>query len=224
MTAAVKTFLLAGGTASALGAGAIMYGDLLSPKIQKESIASFLSKNPVKRAIGTSEEEDWKKVWKMYKDSKQDIWNLGNLSGDAPTEFKNVCKEKLNLKVSGSGSEEYKDFLLFCSRDTLISDLIRENNKDRDMLEGTDASSSDWKNAWKEYSSDSRNQKTENGSNIWNLNDWKTQHSQQNAPQTFIDKCVANIKHPSHNINDLLYLDTVKFCTKNKTSSSTANG
>ncbi|AEG73485.1 hypothetical protein MHF_1249 [Mycoplasma haemofelis Ohio2] len=226
MTTAVKTSLLAGGAAAASGIGAIAYGDLLSFQTQKEAISSLLSKDPAKRAIGTTEEEEWKKTWARYRDSKEDIWKLGDLSGDAPTEFKNACKSKLDLEVSGSDSKEYKDFLLYCSRDTLISDLIKENSKGRVLLEGTDVSSTDWQNAWKAYSEDSRNQKGESETNIWNLSDWKTQNSQQNAPQSFITKCSSNIKHPSHDIHDPLYIDTVKFCTKDKTTApaSTNNG
>ncbi|AEW45794.1 hypothetical protein MHC_04690 [Mycoplasma haemocanis str. Illinois] len=213
------TFLVAGTTATA-GLGIAASKGLFSSKGKKESISSLLSKNPSNRVIGVSEEDNWKKSWKSYKESNKDFWKLGNLVGESPDAFKSKCKERLDLKVSGVDSEEYQNFLKYCSRKTLVSDLIGERNPNKEIITTDTATDQSWVASWGSYIDDSRNKQSSGGTNIWNLSDWGTTYSQKNqVPASFIAKCKSNVSSPSHDILDPLYLDTLKFCTKDKASS-----
>ncbi|CBY93184.1 hypothetical protein HF1_11760 [Mycoplasma haemofelis str. Langford 1] len=216
MSTPLKLASLAVGTTATAGLGVAASKGLFS----KESISSLLSKDLSKRVIKDLEEDNWKKSWKSYKESQKDVWKLGNLDGEAPDAFKSKCKEQLDLKVSGVDSDEYKNFLKYCSRDTLVSDLIKENNPNREVITSDSDTDPSWVASWGIYIDDSRNQQSASGTNIWNLSDWGTNYSQKTkAPASFRTQCKSNVSSPSHDINGSLYLDTVKFCTKDKSSS-----
>ncbi|CBY93161.1 hypothetical protein HF1_11530 [Mycoplasma haemofelis str. Langford 1] len=211
MTTAFKTSLLAAGATATAGVGAFAAKGLLP---HKELISSLISKDPSKRVIGSEEQEYWKKAWEKYKGSGKDVWKLGTLNGESPSEFKNECKNKLNSEVSDQNSSEYKDFLLYCSRDTLVSDLIRENNPNKELITSTEVTAQEWVDNWKRYLADSRTDKQGKDS-ILGLSDWSSVHSTDTkAPATLISKCSESFKTPFYDVRGALYLNVLEFCTK----------
>ncbi|CBY93242.1 hypothetical protein HF1_12340 [Mycoplasma haemofelis str. Langford 1] len=222
MSSTLKIPLFMAGATATAGIGALAAKELSSPKDEK-TISSLLATDPSKRSIADSEDEAWKQAWELYKKSKKDIWRLGE-GADVPLSLKTTCKRKLTLKVSGKDSEGYREFLSYCTRDTLVSDLIKEHGGGRELLVKGNGSDGDWKAVWKSYGSDSRNAtKTANG-DIWKLGDWNSKHSEQNAPDTFMNKCIANAKEPVYEVSNQIYIDTLAFCTKAKTESVRVNG
>ncbi|CBY93146.1 hypothetical protein HF1_11380 [Mycoplasma haemofelis str. Langford 1] len=202
---------LAGATATA-GVGALAAKGL-SPN-SEESISSLLSKDLSKRLISPDESDYWTQSWKRYKENS-DIWNLRKSDSGVPDIFKTTCNNKLESKVSGKDSQGYKDFLAYCARDTLVSDLIKEMAPNKELIPS--GSTAEWKEAWKKYTSNSRNSKTASSDGIWKIEDWSTQHSQPDAPTSFKTKCGSKAKEPSFETTDQLYLDVLEFCTKDKT-------
>ncbi|CBY93150.1 hypothetical protein HF1_11420 [Mycoplasma haemofelis str. Langford 1] len=213
MTSTAKLPLFMAGATATAGVGALAAKDLVFPKSQ-ESISSLLSKDPSKRAI--LEGEDWSNSWKAYKASGKDIWALGN--GDqVPESLKTTCKNKLESKVDSKDSQGYKDFLDYCARNTLVSDLIKEHAPNKELLVKKTGTDADWVKVWKLYVESEKNQKQAGGDHTWGLSDWDKNHSiLTTAPDSFMDKCVANAKESFHDVQGALYLDTLKFCTKDK--------
>ncbi|AEW45763.1 hypothetical protein MHC_04535 [Mycoplasma haemocanis str. Illinois] len=214
MTLTAKLPLFAAGATATVGVGALAVKELAFSKSQ-ESIASLLSQDLSKRAI--SKDEDWSKVWSLYKSSAKDIWGLKNSGADVPESFKDACKNKLESKVGSKDSKEYQDFLTYCTRDTLMSDLIKENAPNKELLVKKTGSDADWVKSWKSYVESEKNKKQAGGDHTWGLSDWNNNYSKlDTAPDSFMDKCVANVKEPFHDIKGTLYLDTLRFCTKDK--------
>ncbi|OAL09922.1 hypothetical protein A6V39_03355 [Candidatus Mycoplasma haematobovis] len=48
----------------------------------------------------------------------------------------------------------------------------------------------------------------------WKLSDWKTVFGQSEVPQSFKEKCKANANTKVDSINDSLYTEIEKYCTK----------
>ncbi|AEG73463.1 hypothetical protein MHF_1225 [Mycoplasma haemofelis Ohio2] len=204
---------LAGATATA-GVGALAAKGL-SPN-SEESISSLLSKDLSKRLIASDESDYWTQSWSRYKGSS-DIWNLRKSDSGVPDIFKTTCKNKLESKVSGKDSQGYKDFLAYCARDTLVSDLIKERAPNKEILTKGNGSESHWVEVWKLYINDTRNSKAVKGDHIWGIGDWDSNYSSESkASAGFMDVCVANAKKPFYDAEGALYLDTLKFCTKDK--------
>ncbi|AEG73490.1 hypothetical protein MHF_1254 [Mycoplasma haemofelis Ohio2] len=217
---AAKSLLgLAGATATA-GLGTLAVKGLPSPK-EQVSISSLLSKDPSRRVIADGESSHWTSAWTSYKNSGKDIWGLGK-GESVPDDLKTTCKNKLDSKVEGKDSEEYQSFLSYCSRYTLVSDLISENNPNKEPIPKGNGESQEWKKAWKAYVDDQRTSKTDNGDGVWKLGDWKDHHSKDVAPTSFMGKCETNFQTLFYDLSGGLYLDTVSFCTKDK--ATTVNG
>ncbi|AEG73471.1 hypothetical protein MHF_1233 [Mycoplasma haemofelis Ohio2] len=210
----LKAPMFAAGAIAAAGVGAFALKGLSLPGSEK-SIPSLISQDPSRRPIDMSEVENWKKVWQAYKDSGKDIWNIGN-SGEEPAALKVACSEKLDSRVESRDSEGYKAFEKYCSRDTLVSDLIKENASGRALIAKASGSSEEWKAAWKVYKEHVKNSNKAANKDIWGLSDWPSKSSEENAPESFMTKCESNSKTPFHNLEGDLYIYTVAFCTKDK--------
>nr|WP_053335519.1 hypothetical protein [Mycoplasma haemocanis] len=71
------------------------------------------------------EVEEWKKVWNAYKTN--DPWNIGNKqSQEAPKDLKDKCSSLLNEKVYGESDDNYSKFVLYCTRDKAIKDVLKD--------------------------------------------------------------------------------------------------
>ncbi|AEW45765.1 hypothetical protein MHC_04545 [Mycoplasma haemocanis str. Illinois] len=199
--------LMVGATATA-GAGVLVVKGL--PNFEtKESISSFLAKDRTKRAI--ADDEDWTKSWTEYKRSAKDIWRLGS-DANVPSSFKSECKKRSESKVSGIDSDEYKNFLAYCTRDTLISDLLKDSKET--LLNSSEGAETDgWKSAWTRYI----NENKEKGSDVWAVADFnsKKNNTNENAPEDFRKKCESKLG--SNDISNTDLLNQVKsWCTKPK--------
>ncbi|CBY93239.1 hypothetical protein HF1_12310 [Mycoplasma haemofelis str. Langford 1] len=204
---------LVGGTAAAGMASAAAGYYAFSPSDKEERvISSLLSEDPSRRAI--ADNEDWSSAWSKYKASNKDVWDLKNSDAEVPEVFKTACKNRLESKVSGRDSEGYRDFVSYCTRDTLVSDLIKDRGKELlDKSKG--GSDAGWIKVWKDYISDDRNKSKAKDGDIWKLTGWETENSKNDkAPDVFMTACESNAKKPIYDFNNSLFLDTFKFCTK----------
>ncbi|AEW45769.1 hypothetical protein MHC_04565 [Mycoplasma haemocanis str. Illinois] len=214
----LKVPLLLVGAVATTGAGVFAFKEF-SLSGDRKSISSLISQDPSKRPIDINEIEHWKKAWQSYKSSGNDIWKLGN-GEEVPTELKTICSKNLESKVESRDSEDYRNFISYCSRDTLVSDLIRENASGRELIAKGAGSSEEWKAVWKQYKEHANNSDKATGKDIWKLRDWSTQNSSENAPDSFMTKCESNAKTPFHNLEGDLYNHTVSFCTKGKSTTT----
>ncbi|AEW45789.1 hypothetical protein MHC_04665 [Mycoplasma haemocanis str. Illinois] len=210
---AIKSLLGITGATATAGLGILAVKGLPFSR-EKVSISSLLNNEPSRRLIADSETAYWTSAWTSYKNSGKDIWGLGQ--GETSDALKTACRNKLDLKVENKNSEEYQSYLNYCSRYTLVSDLISENNPNKEQISKGDGNSQEWKKAWKSYVDDQRTSKTDGGDGIWKLGDWKDHHSKDTAPTSFMDKCETNFKTPFYDLKGGLYLDTAAFCTKDK--------
>lgn len=105
------SLIVLGGTALSVGAGTTIYfatrGTLIS---------ELLKSDKTKVALGGS--DDWSPTWKLYVANSKNKWNLeGELKeGEVHAKFKETCKLKISDRVSGKDSQEYKDFINWCTK------------------------------------------------------------------------------------------------------------
>ncbi|AEW45117.1 hypothetical protein MHC_01255 [Mycoplasma haemocanis str. Illinois] len=215
------------GTASI---GGIYFGtDLLKQRsnLLKKTISSLLKeKNAEKRLIDFSApigDKAWKEAWKAYREANKTTnpWGITGWSQtssavdsnvDAPKDFVDKCSIKSSLAVEGVEDAVYREVLSYCTRATLVSDLISENNKGRKILKSTDQNEeANWKKVWDVYKS--RNSvKTKDG-DIWKLKDWETKHSGDVLPDNYKTTCDSKILEEVFKTDDERYLNALNWCT-----------
>ncbi|AEW45094.1 hypothetical protein MHC_01140 [Mycoplasma haemocanis str. Illinois] len=225
----VKSFLGMVGLGTA-ATGAIYFGtDLISRNSRKEMtpIRKLMqSFSPHKRLISGDNVSDqhWKDAWKRYRDGHlnkdSDSWNLegwtrptgsiGN-SDNAPIHFIRACSLKADVEVENDRDPLYMQVINYCTRDTLISDLIKEKNPVKSLLSSS-GDTSQWKTVWNDYKNTNPN-KEQNGDK-WKLSDWSTQKEAADAPQSFKDECLKKSGTKTLEAQSDDYLDTLKWCTK----------
>ncbi|AEG72715.1 hypothetical protein MHF_0439 [Mycoplasma haemofelis Ohio2] len=182
--------------------------------------------NPEKRFISNSLEssdQNWKDAWKKYREdhkneNKEPLslsdWSRpsGEIKNDqnTPQSFVNACSSIKGEKVKDSKSSRYELALKYCTRDTLVKDLIEEKGS-RSLLAktGSSGTSEAWKAAWKTYVDDNKS----NDSNLWTLDNWTTIKAQEDAPDSFMTKCETKSKEKWE---DSKYLEVNKYCTELK--------
>ncbi|CBY92259.1 hypothetical protein HF1_02510 [Mycoplasma haemofelis str. Langford 1] len=211
--------------ASVVSVSSIYFGtDLLKSKRSVSELIKALRKD--KRLITGSSVEDpyWKAAWKKYRadnNSKaSDAWGIkgwvkvvGEIPDDnAPQDFINSCKDKRERKIVNENNPLFFQVVSYCSRDTLVSDLIKENYPSKKILEKVDQGNSDgWKAAWASYKN--VNTVKTKDHDIWKLTDWPSQ-SAENAPDTFMNKCAEKVKVTAFDLNNEDYLNAVRWCTQ----------
>ncbi|CBY92287.1 hypothetical protein HF1_02790 [Mycoplasma haemofelis str. Langford 1] len=213
--------------ASTASAGGIYFGtDLFksSNLPKKEKVSSLLkTTNPERRLITATELSDsnWKITWKLYrersKNVEKDIWGLDGWSkptSDVQLEntiqsFIDACSSKQDLEVVDANDDLYKQVLDFCTRETLVKDLVSETSG-KTSLVGTDDSAG-WNNAWKAYK-DSHSGK--DGTDTWTLTDWTTKKEKAEAPQTFKDACSKKLETKTGDKKHVDYVNFIGWCTK----------
>ncbi|AEG72587.1 hypothetical protein MHF_0307 [Mycoplasma haemofelis Ohio2] len=213
---------VAGAGAAATTGGILLHKELTKPKtyLIRDLLAS---KNPEKRLISKSTDgssDEWKAAWKLYsqayKDNNKNPFSLtlekpSTVDGNqkAPIEFMNKCEFLLNQKVSSEADDNYKNVFQYCTRDTLVSDLITENGR---KLIGESEGKEAWQKTWDDYKG--KNSTHSNGKDHWTLNGWDNQKNQADAPQVFKQECTKRSKSKAHTLDNKDYQDVLLWCTK----------
>ncbi|CBY93127.1 hypothetical protein HF1_11190 [Mycoplasma haemofelis str. Langford 1] len=217
---------LAGAAGAASGTGALAFGIYkLSPSKELKTISSLLDSK--KRKLIKSQngsEEAWKTAWQEYRknfnNSNTNPFSLTLAKGtssvaseNATQEFMEACEAQGTKKVKDTESKDYQLFLKYCTRDTLMSDLVLENSK-RKALVKKDSESEDanWKAAWAEYKKENTN--TANQMDHWKLTDWSTKNSGDKAPVSFMDRCDKELKRAYHDTEGDDYKKVISWCTE----------
>ncbi|CBY93269.1 hypothetical protein HF1_12610 [Mycoplasma haemofelis str. Langford 1] len=101
-----------------------------------------------------------------------------------------------------------------------IASLIAKDAK-KELLskEGKQGSDSDWKAAWKNYKDQNPSATTAN-SDPWQIPNWLTAKSSDDAPTDFMNKCDTESKKEVFDTSDSAYTNVYKWCTKDKASSA----
>ncbi|CBY92269.1 hypothetical protein HF1_02610 [Mycoplasma haemofelis str. Langford 1] len=216
------------GTATA---GTVYFGrDLIGGESRKEktSIRKLIqSSNPHKRLISgnNASDQNWKDAWKRYREGHlnkdSDSWNLegwtrptgsiGN-SDNASTHFISACSSKADIEVENDKDPLYVQVVSYCTRDALISDLIKERNPNKSLLSSESGDEGQWKTVWTSYK-DSNPNKEQNGDK-WKLSDWNGKQGEDGAPQSFKDECKKRSGTKTVEARSDDYSDTLKWCTK----------
>ncbi|CBY92290.1 hypothetical protein HF1_02820 [Mycoplasma haemofelis str. Langford 1] len=229
MTTAAK---VASGVAAASTAsvGGIYFGtDLFNQqsKSLKRTVSSLLrEKNPEKRLINPSVavgDKAWKEAWSRYRNANKTTnpWGVTgwsqtsetvNSDTAAPEDFISKCSTKSALEVSGTEDSIYNEVLSYCTRATLVSDLISENNRNRKILKSTDQNQEgDWKKVWDVYKSKNSN-KAKDG-DVWKLQGWEAKHSGDTLPDNYKTTCDSKIVEEVFKLDDQRYLNVLSWCT-----------
>nr|WP_014272173.1 hypothetical protein [Mycoplasma haemocanis] len=190
---------------------------------EKKSISSLLKeKNPEKRLIeksSTGSESEWKAAWKNYLTSGGNIWSIDggdkqpNGTDNAPSDFIQKCLDKSNISVDNEQDTIYSQVLNYCTRDTLIKDLIFGSK--RILVNASDKDTSEWNASWALYKS--KNTNTSKNGDKWALDDWDKKHSESNAPDSFKKKCVDKSTNKAYSQKSLVedYSLVSEWCTTN---------
>ncbi|CBY92284.1 hypothetical protein HF1_02760 [Mycoplasma haemofelis str. Langford 1] len=224
MTTAAKA-ASAVAAASTASAGGIYFGtDLLK---SKKTITDLIrEKNPNKRLITSTTVSDdaWKKAYKAYREENkekergQDSWKLsdwskpnGNIQeADTTEEFINKCKSNSGLEASKDNDLLYQQVLKYCTRATLVSDLIAENNKGRRLLKSSgQEGEADWQKAWNVY----KQQNIGKNSNPWSLADWDSKKAGNDLPTNYKTTCDTKSSEEAFKTDDEKYLNVLNWCT-----------
>ncbi|AEW45076.1 hypothetical protein MHC_01050 [Mycoplasma haemocanis str. Illinois] len=214
--------LLGVGTVAA--GGVLVYKGLSKPLTY--SIKDLLAvENPEKRLISKSSDgssAEWKEAWKLYLSSyKKDGKNPFFLSKDkpntepdgkenAPAEFMNKCEEFSRDMVVDKKDNRYQNVLDYCTRNTLIQDLIQELG--RTLLK---ESGDDWSVGWESYRK--ANAGRQQSQDIWKLSDWSNaQNSSSPVSEDFKKKCKDKLESSVGAKVDDDYQNVVNWCSKPK--------
>ncbi|CBY92296.1 hypothetical protein HF1_02880 [Mycoplasma haemofelis str. Langford 1] len=199
-------------------AGAAYAGGFFDKESKTEAVSSLLKIfNPNKRFITTSEGSDshWKANWDQYKKDK-DIWKLkdrnksSSSDENAPSYFISECQTRRSSQVSGAESDLYKEVLRYCTRDTLVKDLISENATGRRLLLSSDDKTI-WQPVWDDYKT-----KYANSADAWSLEQWDTKKSESDVPEVFKQACSKKSEEPSFKVGDEKYQNVLTWCTTDK--------
>ncbi|AEG72605.1 hypothetical protein MHF_0326 [Mycoplasma haemofelis Ohio2] len=224
---AASTFAAAG-TATA---GGIYFGtDIFKGKVvTKKTIASLLrEKHPQKRLISSSSvsDLDWKKAYKTYREGNkernkgQDIWKLDGWDRlsevqevDTTTEFISRCNSNKLVEVEGEQDPLYKQVLRYCTRDTLVKDLIFENTSKQLLNSASDQDTSGWTAAWEVYRT--QNKASDKGKDAWEFSDWDSKKDKTELPADYKTKCDSKASIPAFKLDNEDYKNVLNWCTKN---------
>ncbi|AEG72630.1 hypothetical protein MHF_0351 [Mycoplasma haemofelis Ohio2] len=213
------------GAASATATGAAYAGGLFDKNVKEEVISTLLkTSNPQKRLITSTSNTDskWQEVWKKYKEDNaakkagEDLLSLEGWGKSVseeenivPNYFINGCKSKASQKTSGTNSPLYQNFLKYCTRDTLVSDLISENG--RTLLTDT-SSTEDWKGVWNAYKN--ANKSDSGSTDKWGFSDWTQKKDNDELPTDYKTRCSTKASETAFETTDIKYLNVLNWCSK----------
>ncbi|AEW45135.1 hypothetical protein MHC_01345 [Mycoplasma haemocanis str. Illinois] len=206
--------------------GALYVSGIFKNRVKKIAIYSLLNDaNPEKRLITSKAVEDdvWKKAYMTYrtenKSLDKDIWNLKDwnkpsnpvIETNATEEFISKCEFNSKVKVTGTDDLLYRQVLAYCTRDTLVSDLIKEGTTGRTLLTNT-SSDEDWKAVWNTYKSS--NEVASGGIDKWKFSDWSEKKGGDTLPTEYKARCSEKASEPAFKTTDIKYLDVLNWCSK----------
>ncbi|AEG73500.1 hypothetical protein MHF_1264 [Mycoplasma haemofelis Ohio2] len=111
--------------------------------------------------------------------------------------------------ASGLGYLASRNFSSEEDKRPTVSKLFKDQGRTL-LSKGSDEDQ--WNARWSAY--------VQEGKNIWNLKDYETQKSNTNkAPTSFVEKCLSNAESKVSSIEDSLYSEVVKHCSKEFTVS-----
>ncbi|CBY93114.1 hypothetical protein HF1_11060 [Mycoplasma haemofelis str. Langford 1] len=184
------------------------------------------SKSPNKRKLiksSNGSEDAWQKSWKAYREefnnSNKNPFSLVLTKGtvtstNATQEFMSACETWESRNVKSTEDEDYKVFLKYCTRNTLMSDLVSENPRRKALTKSdTESNAQGWKDAWADYKK--KNPYVQDRKGVWDLSDWSTKHNQDNAPVTFMTRCDTELKREYYDIEGEDYNRVISWCTEN---------
>ncbi|CBY92255.1 hypothetical protein HF1_02470 [Mycoplasma haemofelis str. Langford 1] len=205
------------GTAAA---GAVYFGkDLIADSKDKISVRELIkTTHPHKRLITGKVVSDqyWKDSWRDYRNAHLnkdlDSWKLREWfkptatvdnSSDASAHFIDACFLKAEEEVEGTSDLLYSQVLSYCTRDALISDLIREKNPSKTLLSDSDGDK--WKAPWEAYKNANKDK--------WKLSDWDQRKNEVNVPETFKNECKQKLGTKTSVAENGDYEDVLNWCT-----------
>ncbi|AEW45121.1 hypothetical protein MHC_01275 [Mycoplasma haemocanis str. Illinois] len=217
--------LVAGATVTT---GTIYFGtDLFrgEQKIEKKTISTLLRDlNPDKRLLTSDIEASnqvWKDAWANYRNNNKESnpWGIKTWSkvtqsvqsGDnAPDDFVSKCVYQGNLRVSNGSDSLYENALKYCTRDTLVEDLVKESG--RSLREKGDGKSSEWKALWTKYREANKNKGV--GQDEWKISDntWSSV-TEEDAPEKFRNKCETESKLKESKFGSDSVQRVLSYCT-----------
>ncbi|AEW45737.1 hypothetical protein MHC_04405 [Mycoplasma haemocanis str. Illinois] len=212
----ITKFAIGLGTVGGVAGSAIGVNYFLS---KGPSISELIkSKNPEKRLLDKNSSSDlWKAAWKSYraanKDKEKDMWSIDGWKKGEPTDneaapesFKNACESR----IKGS-SKLYDEVINYCTRKTILADLVSEDSGRVLLVKVSGGNSKEWKEAWSSYKK--ANTTHTDNSDVWKLTGYSSEHSKENAPDVFMEKCKTNSETEGYDINGDLYKQLLKYCT-----------
>ncbi|CBY92285.1 hypothetical protein HF1_02770 [Mycoplasma haemofelis str. Langford 1] len=225
MAISTTTKLVTGSLASCsvVGGGVLAGSKYFGKETEKKPITTLLKeKNPEKRLIAqssTGSEAEWKEAWKSYLTSGSNVWSIEegtkqpNGTDNAPTSFIQKCMENSEVKVENEQDTTYFQVLSYCTRDTLIKDLI--SGTKRLLVNSSDQDTEGWSASWSAYKS--KNTNNQSGKDKWALDDWSQKHSESNVPESFKQKCGDKSSGKAYSQKSLVedYSLVLEWCTTN---------
>ncbi|AEW45120.1 hypothetical protein MHC_01270 [Mycoplasma haemocanis str. Illinois] len=220
--------------ASITTAGSIYFGtDLFREKnvVTKKTIVSLIAKkHPQKRLITSNSISDvyWKKAYRIYReenkghDKGQDSWKLDGWTRpsevsnevDTTTEFISRCNSNQLVEVEGEDDFLYQQVLRYCTRDTLVKDLIEERSGKRLISSVNGQDTEAWNAAWGLYKTS--NNISGKSKDTWEFSDWDSKKGGNDLPQDFKTKCDEKAKMPAFELENENYKNVLSWCTTNK--------
>ncbi|AEG72610.1 hypothetical protein MHF_0331 [Mycoplasma haemofelis Ohio2] len=222
--------ILGTGVASATAVGtAYASGAFSSSEEKRELISKLIGiSNPERRIITAKVGSDpyWKESWKLYRESNknknvgEDLWGLKdwkkpetdtiNNDVEAPSSLMEECDSRLSSEVSGIESDLYKEVLRYCTRDTLVSDLVSETTGKTSLVDVDDSAS--WNKVWNLYTT--HNNGRGKDQDVWSLNDWDQEKGKPAAPQSFKTACKNKLTTKTGDKTHPDYINFLSWCTK----------
>ncbi|AEW45088.1 hypothetical protein MHC_01110 [Mycoplasma haemocanis str. Illinois] len=226
----MNSALLTKSTLGILGLGTVTVGtvyfgkNLINNREDKKTMSSIreLIKNskPHKRLISGDSVSDpfWKAAWKRYRDENlnrdSDSWNLqdwikpsGSINGDdnSSSHLITACSSKVDLEVEDEKTILFEQVLSYCTRDALVSDLLKERASNKIVLSENSNENEKWKTPWESYK--------KSGNNKWSLDDWSSQSNKDVAPASFKEACKNKLASKTEETKEGDYEDVLNWCT-----------
>ncbi|AEW45734.1 hypothetical protein MHC_04390 [Mycoplasma haemocanis str. Illinois] len=226
LSTAIKSLIglgaIGGVASSAVGVNYLLSnrGSIISELVKSKSLNK---RKLIKSSNGS--EDAWKKSWQAYREVFNNTGKnpfslaltkeIGSVTSvNATQEFMSACESWESKKVKNIEDEDYQTFLKYCTRNTLMSDLVSENLGRRVLTKGSeDSDSKGWKDAWSDYKK--KNSYVQGKQGIWDLSDWSSKYNQDKAPVTFMTRCDSELKREYYDVKGEDYNRVIDWCTEN---------
>ncbi|AEW45736.1 hypothetical protein MHC_04400 [Mycoplasma haemocanis str. Illinois] len=224
MTTLYKGIIGAVGVTSGIGLTALYKSGSFEKQQVISSLLSSSNKDRRKLVKSSSGAEDgWKQSWKEYREvfnnTGKNPFSLaltketGSVTSvNATQEFMSACESWESKKVKNIEDEDYQTFLKYCTRNTLMSDLIKENGRQALVKSGTETSDAKWTKVWEEYKKHNIVKTAQ--SDYWKLNDWANKNGSSTVPVSFMNRCDSELNRSYYDVHGDDYKKVVDWCTE----------